>query len=104
MRELKENEVGSATSKGTVLIDFGAEWCAPCKAILPMLQKMSTDYSGKMEIYSVDIDKQPDVAAQFGVMTVPTMVLLKEGKMVERMVGALTEKDFRKKVDPHVAG
>lgn len=103
MKEINETDFAEATRKGTVLIDFGAEWCAPCKAILPILEKISHEYSGKMSIFSVDIDKSPELAARHGVMSVPTLLLFKEGKAVERIVGALSERDLKKKLEPHVA-
>jgi thioredoxin 1 len=103
MKEIGENEFGTLTGSGVVLIDFGAEWCGPCKAILPTLQKLSTEYAGKMNIFSVDIDKSPDIAAKHGVMSVPTLLLFKNGQPVERIVGALSERDLRRKLEPHVA-
>lgn len=102
MREINENEFGAVTSKGTVLVEFGAEWCAPCKAMLPMLTRVATEYEAQMRIVTVDIDKNPAVAAQAGVMSVPTMLLFKDGRQVERIVGAISERDLKKKVDPHL--
>jgi thioredoxin 1 len=102
MREINENEFSSLTATGTVLVDFGAEWCGPCKAILPTLNRVATEYSGKMEIVSVDIDKQPTLAARHGVMSVPTLLLFRDGKQVERIVGAVSEKELKKRLDPHL--
>lgn len=102
MREINENEFGAVTSKGTVLVEFGAEWCAPCKAMLPLLTRVATEYESKMSIVTVDIDKNPGAAAQAGVMSVPTMVLFKDGRQVERIVGAVTERDLKKKIDPYL--
>lgn len=102
MREINENEFGAVTSNGTVLVEFGAEWCAPCKAMLPLLNRMAGEYQSKMNVVSIDIDKNPNVAAQSGVMSVPTMVLYKNGKAVERIVGAVSERDLKKKIDPHL--
>jgi thioredoxin 1 len=103
MKEINENEFDSATTNGTVLIDFGAEWCAPCKALLPVLGKVATEYEGKMSVFSVDIDKSPSLAARHGVMSVPTMLLFRDGKQVERIVGAVSEKELKKRIDPFVA-
>lgn len=103
MKEINESEFASATSSGTVLIDFGAEWCGPCKAMLPVLQKLSTEYSGKVQIFSVDIDKDPNLAARHGVMSVPTFLVFKDGKAVERVVGAVREGELKKRIDPYLA-
>jgi thioredoxin len=102
MKEINENEFSGVTSKGLVLVDFGAEWCGPCKAILPTLQKLSSELAGKLEVVSVDIDHSPALAARHGVMSVPTLLLFKNGAPVERIVGALSERDLRKKLDPHM--
>lgn len=102
MRQINDTEFDSLTSSGTILVDFGAEWCAPCKAILPLLERMSSEYQGKMDIVSVDIDRSPDLAARHGVMSVPTLLLFRDGKPVERIVGAVSEKELKRRVEPHV--
>jgi thioredoxin 1 len=102
MRQINENEFAAVTSKGAVLVEFGAEWCGPCKAMLPTLNRMSTEYQGKMEIVSVDIDHSPNLAAKHGVMSVPTMMLFKDGKIVERIVGATSEGNLKKKIGEHL--
>ena len=102
MREINDTEFDSLTSSGAVLIDFGAEWCGPCKAMLPTLKKLAAELDGKLSIYSVDIDRSPNLAARHGVMSVPTMLLFKDGRQVERIVGALSEGNLRKKLDGHV--
>ncbi len=102
MKEIFESEFDSAISSGLVLVDFGAEWCAPCKAILPVLEKFSADYEGRVEVFSVDIDRSPSLAAKHGVMSVPTLLVFQSGSQVERIVGAVSEGHLRKKIDPFV--
>ena len=102
MREITETEFTTLTSNGLVLIEFGAEWCGPCKAITPILDKLSKELDGRLSIYSVDIDHSPALAARQGVMSVPTILLFKGGAVVERVVGALSEGGFRKKLQPHL--
>ena len=102
MKELTVNDFDNSTRSGAVLIDFAAEWCSPCKAMNPILDRLSQQYLGKLEIFSVDIDKSPDLAVRHGVMSVPTFLLFREGKAVERIVGAVSEKDLRKVLDPHL--
>jgi thioredoxin 1 len=102
MKEISEGEFDTATAEGVVLVDFGAEWCAPCKAMLPVLKKLSSDYEGRVSVYSVDIDRFPSLAAKNGVMSVPTLLVFQAGRQVERIVGAVTEGNLRKKIEPFV--
>lgn len=102
MKELGENEFEARTGRGAVLVDFSAEWCGPCKAMLPILSRISEQYADRLEIFSVDIDKSPALAMRHGVMSVPTFLLFSEGKAVERIVGAVSEKELRKTLDRHV--
>ena len=85
-----------------MLIDFGAEWCGPCKAMVPVLGRISEAYRGKVDVYSVDIDRSPSLAVRHGVMSVPTLLLFREGRAVERIVGAVSEKELRKAIDQHL--
>ncbi len=71
-----------------VLVDFWAEWCGPCKAIAPHVEALAQEYSGKARIYKVDVDQDPDIAVRFGVMNIPTLLLFKDGQVVDHMVGA----------------
>jgi thioredoxin 1 len=102
MRELSENEFDSVTQNNTVLVDFSAEWCGPCKAMLPVLNRIAGEYQGKMEVFSVDIDQSPMLAARHGVMSVPTLLFFKDGKPVDRIIGAVSEKDLKRKIDAHL--
>ncbi|MER3522199.1 MAG: thioredoxin, partial [Acidimicrobiia bacterium] len=67
-----------------VLVDFWAEWCGPCKAMEPVLEELAAEYEGRLVIAKVNVDSEPDLAARFGIMAIPTMVLLSEGEEVER--------------------
>ena len=82
MRELSENEFDGAVAQGFTLVDFSAEWCGPCKALLPTITKLSTEYAGKVQFYGVDIDKTQSIALKCGVMSVPTLILFKQGQPV----------------------
>jgi thioredoxin 1 len=102
MQEVKDTEFDQSVSSGVVLIDFTAEWCGPCQTMLPVIERIASAYDGKMAVYSVDIDKSPATAARNGVMSVPTFILFKDGKPVERLVGAVPERELRKRIDPHL--
>jgi thioredoxin 1 len=72
-----------------VLVDFWATWCAPCRAIAPSLEELATQYKGKVKIAKMDIDANQQVAQQFGIRSIPTLLLFKGGKVVNQLVGAM---------------
>lgn len=71
-----------------VLVDFFATWCGPCKMLAPTLDAVAAEVADRAKVYKVDVDQSPDVAAQYGVMSVPTLILFKGGQPVKQMVGA----------------
>lgn len=71
-----------------VLVDFFATWCGPCKMLAPTLDAVAAEVAGRAKVYKVDVDQSPDVAAQYGVMSVPTLILFKGGQPVKQMIGA----------------
>ncbi|MBL4808159.1 MAG: thioredoxin [Rhodobacteraceae bacterium] len=72
-----------------VLVDFGTEWCAPCKQLAPVLEEISTELSGKIKIVKVDLDRNPNTAAKMGVRGIPAMFLFKDGEVVANKTGAI---------------
>lgn len=80
-------EVLDATTP--VLVDFWATWCAPCRAIAPSLDELAAQYKGKVKIAKVDVDESNQVAQQYGIRSIPTLLMFKGGKVVEQLVGAL---------------
>ncbi len=87
-----------------VLVDFWAEWCAPCKAIAPVLDQLADDYDGKLKVAKVNVDETPELAGEFGVRSIPTLLLIVDGKVAEQMVGAAGKEALKEKLDPHVSG
>ena len=79
----------NATIEGQtpVLVDFWAPWCGPCRAIAPILEEIAKEFDGKALIGKVNVDSSPDIASQFGVRGIPTLILFKGGKIMEQMVG-----------------
>src|SRR5438874_1220318 len=71
-----------------VLVDFWAEWCGPCKAIGPSVEQLATEYAGRAKVVKVDVDRESDLASKYGVMSIPALLVFKEGKVFDQMVGA----------------
>jgi thioredoxin 1 len=86
---------------GPILVDFWAEWCGPCRLMSPVLDKVATRYKGRARVGKVDVDENQALAAKFGVMSIPTMLLFKEGQIVEQVVGTTSEEKLAKLIDRH---
>ena len=83
---LNESNFQEEISKGVVLVDFWAEWCGPCQMMLPILEELSTRMEGKAKIAKLNVDENPNIAAQFRVMSIPTLIIFKDGQAVEQLV------------------
>ena len=73
-----------------VLVDFYADWCAPCRVVGPVLDQLAEDYADRVGVYKVDVDASPELASRFGVRSIPTLVVFKAGQPVETLVGLVT--------------
>ena len=77
-----------------VLVDFWAEWCGPCRMIGPYIEALATEYTGKAKVYKVDVDAEGELAMRFGVMSIPTLLIFKDGKLFDQMVGASSKQQI----------
>jgi thioredoxin 1 len=82
-----------------VLVDFWAEWCGPCKMIAPVLDELASEYDGKVKIGKVNIDDCPGVANEYGIRAIPTLLIFKDGKVAEQVVGLRSKRDLKANLD-----
>jgi putative thioredoxin len=97
-----DQEVIAASMQQPVLVDFWAPWCGPCKAIGPILEKLETEYGGGFKLAKINSDEEQQLAGAFGIRSIPTVVLLKDGQPVDGFMGALPEGKVREFLDKHV--
>ncbi len=90
-------EVGK--HKELLMVDFWAEWCAPCRAIAPTLEELATDSQGTVSLAKVNVDNSPALAARYGIRSIPTILFMKEGKVVDQVIGAVPKSQLKKKLD-----
>ena len=82
-----------------VLVDFWAEWCGPCRMLAPTIDKIATDYAGKVKVGKVDTDSNREVSMKYGISAIPTVILFKNGQVAQKFVGLRQEKDFKEAID-----
>lgn len=82
-----------------VLVDFWASWCGPCKMIAPLIDEMAKEYAGKMKIGKVDVDTNPKTATEYGVMSIPTIIFFKSGRVMNQVVGVASKADLKRKIE-----
>lgn len=84
------------------VIDFWAEWCGPCRAIGPVIDELSKEYDGKVNIGKVNVDQNPQISVNYGITSIPAILFVKGGKVVDKLVGAQPKANFVKKIEAHI--
>ena len=84
------------------VVDFWAEWCGPCRMITPIIDELSTEYDGKAVIGKVNVDSNPETAMKYGVRSIPTILIIKNGEVVDKQVGVTTKQKLTEKINAHL--
>ena len=100
--KVTDADFDSKVESGVQLVDFWATWCGPCKMIAPVLEELAADYEGKADILTLDVDENPSTAAKYEVMSIPTLIVFKDGQPVDKVVGFQPKENLAEVLDKHL--
>jgi thioredoxin 1 len=84
------------------LVDFWAQWCGPCRMVAPVVEEIAKEYDGKLKVCKLNVDGAPKTSSEHGIMSIPTLAIFKNGKVVEKTIGALSKKDLEKFIQSYI--
>lgn len=100
--KVTDSDFNEQVQNGVKLVDFWATWCGPCKMIAPVLEELAQDFDGKADILKLDVDENPNTAAKFEVMSIPTLIVFKDGEPVDKVVGFQPEENLAEVLNKHL--
>lgn len=101
--EITDANFEEIIKSGTVLVDFWAEWCGPCKMIGPVVEELAGEFEGKAVVGKVNVDENAAISAKFGIRSIPTLLIFKDGEIVDKQIGAVPKAVLSKKLEAQVA-
>ncbi|RIN79373.1 thioredoxin [Staphylococcus simulans] len=100
--KVTDSDFNEQVQNGVKLVDFWATWCGPCKMIAPVLEELAQDFDGKADVLKLDVDENPNTAAKFEVMSIPTLIVFKDGKPVDKVVGFQPKENLAEVLNKHL--
>ncbi len=98
-----EEDVLNADSDKPVLVDFWAEWCGPCKMVGPVVDELAGEFEGKAKIGKVDVDSNPEISTKYGIRSIPSLLIFKNGEVVDQIVGAVPKSQLKKQLEAQIS-